>query len=967
MLVRVSLVLLLSVAALWAEPEVTPAELPRVAATPPEKALSTFKIKPGFKLELAACEPEVVDPVALSFDENGRMYVIEMRDYSERRDERLGHVRLLEDTDNDGRFEKSRVFAEDLPWPTAVICYDGGVFVAATPDIFFLKDTNGDGKADERRIVFTGFAKGVARLNVQAMLNSFNWSLDNRIHGATGPNGGQITRPDAPDVVAIDLRGRDFSFDPRTLDFRAETGGSQHGMSFDNEGRKFVCSNSSHIQTSMYEERYAARNRVYSLPRALVDIAVDGGAAPVYRISPDEPWRVIRTQWRVAGKVPGPIEGGGRASGYFTSATGVTIYRGDAYGEDFVGDAFIGDCGSNLVHRKKVRPNGVGLKAERPADELRVEFLASTDNWFRPVQFANAPDGCLYVLDMYREVIEHPWSLPPGIKKHLDLNSGNDRGRIYRIVPEKFKRRGPVQLGKATGAELVKTLEHPNGWHRDTAARLLYERQEKASVHALRGVVENSTNYLARLHALYALAGLRELQPIDLQQALTDGSPVVRRHALRLTEGFPSMWPEVARMEDNDAGVRYQLAFFLGAVKEKAVPLTILLQRESDPWIQAAVLSSLDTPEDDGSAAGRVFSVLAKSPHQLADLARLIGAQGNAGAIASVVESLAPNRGLAVALALAEGLKRSQRSLRDVVPKDVLQKMTAQAAQTSLDLGQSLAQRKEALAFLVNGDSPKPVVAVLESRAPAELQIAAVRSLAQFRNEDIPTAVLPLWPKLEGNTRTEAINAFSARPKWAASVLDAVTEGRIAKSSFTAQQIQMLANHSDPTISRRARTLFSVATNAEREKLIEQFMSATRRTGNASAGRAIYRERCATCHKLGSEGNAVGPDVVTMKASGKEKLLVNLIDPNREVAPQFQSWSVESSDGETVTGLLLKDSGGSVTLATGGGTEATFIRAQVRKLTPQTTSLMPEGLEAGLTENQMCDLLEFLSNPESTQ
>src|SRR5688572_6039102 len=185
------------------------------------------------------------------------------------------------------------------------------------------------------------------------------------------------------DVCSSDL-------DPRTLDFRAETGGSQHGMSFDNEGRKFVCSNSSHIQTLMYEERYAARNRVYSLPRALVDIAVDGGAAPVYRISPDEPWRVIRTQWRVAGKVPGPIEGGGRASGYFTSATGVTIYRGDAYGEDFVGDAFIGDCGSNLVHRKKVHPNGVGLKAERPADEQQTEFLASKDNWFRPVQFANA-------------------------------------------------------------------------------------------------------------------------------------------------------------------------------------------------------------------------------------------------------------------------------------------------------------------------------------------------------------------------------------------------------------------------------------------------------------------------------------------------------------------------------------------------------------------------------------------------
>ncbi|HMJ65174.1 MAG TPA: c-type cytochrome, partial [Candidatus Binatia bacterium] len=184
------------------------------------------------------------------------------------------------------------------------------------------------------------------------------------------------------------------------------------------------------------------------------------------------------------------------------------------------------------------------------------------------------------------------------------------------------------------------------------------------------------------------------------------------------------------------------------------------------------------------------------------------------------------------------------------------------------------------------------------------------------------------------------------------------------RTSFSAQQIQALANHSDATIARRARALFNFATNAERETLIQQFMSATRATGDAQAGSVIYRERCATCHRFGGEGHAVGPDVVTMKTAGKEKLLVNIIDPNREVAPNFQAWSVETTDGETISGLLLKDSAGSVTLATGAGAEATFIRAQVRKLSPQAISLMPEGLEAGLTAKQMADLLEFLTNPE---
>ncbi|MGH8247377.1 MAG: PVC-type heme-binding CxxCH protein, partial [Gammaproteobacteria bacterium] len=330
---------------LAAEPDVVASQLPRVPPTPPEQALGAFKIKSGFRLELVAAEPLVVDPIAMSFDEDGRLYVVEMRDYSERRPERLGRIRRLEDLDGDGHFEKSTVFADGLPWPTAVTCWAGGVFVGATPDILWMKDTNGDGVADEREIIFTGFAADYApfetnRLNVQALMNSFQWSLDNRIHGATSFSGGKVKLVDTPFVRAwlkragvspspggegrgeggptpsrsatsrsqlstlnspLDLRGRDFSFDPRTLEIRAESGGGQHGMSFDNRGGKFVCGNSDHIQQIVYEDRYAARNPYYTMPSPRVSIAADGPAAVVFRISPDEPWRVLRTQWRVAG------------------------------------------------------------------------------------------------------------------------------------------------------------------------------------------------------------------------------------------------------------------------------------------------------------------------------------------------------------------------------------------------------------------------------------------------------------------------------------------------------------------------------------------------------------------------------------------------------------------------------------------------------------------------------------------
>ncbi|MCW5558446.1 MAG: hypothetical protein KIT22_11530, partial [Verrucomicrobiae bacterium] len=256
-----------------AEPGMTADRMPRVPPTEPGDAPATFQMRPGFKAQLVAAEPLVASPVAVAVDEHGRAYVVEMRDYSERRPERLGRVRRLEDTDGDGRYDRATVFLDGLPWPTAVICWKGGIFLGATPGILFAKDADGDGVAEILEPVFDGFAADYApfetnRLNVQALLNSFQWGLDQRIHGATGPSGGSVRRieseftrawrraagvtNDTPNE-ALSLRGRDFSFDPRTLELRAESGGGQHGLSFDDAGRKFLCANSDHLQLVAFD------------------------------------------------------------------------------------------------------------------------------------------------------------------------------------------------------------------------------------------------------------------------------------------------------------------------------------------------------------------------------------------------------------------------------------------------------------------------------------------------------------------------------------------------------------------------------------------------------------------------------------------------------------------------------------------------------------------------------------------
>jgi putative membrane-bound dehydrogenase-like protein len=956
------------------------AELPRIAPKEPAEALKTFTVKPGFRIEQAATEPLVNDPVAMAFDENGRLFVVEMRDYSEQDKESLGVIRLLVDTDEDGKFDQSTIYADQLSWPTAVACWDGGVFVGAAPDIFYFKDTDGDGKADVRKTVFTGFG----RSNVQGLMNTFTWTLDNRIQGATSSSGGDIRRADEPQAKPIVARGRDFQFDPRTLRVELTSGGAQHGLSFDIWGRKFVCSNSDHIQQVMFEDRYVARNPYLTAPSARVSIAADGPQAEVYRTSPVEPWRIVRTRLRVSGEVKGAVEGGGRAAGYFTGATGVTIYRGNAFPEDLQGMAIVADIGSNLVHRKRLALDGLQFVASRMDKES--EFVSSNDIWFRPAQFANAPDGTLYIADVYREVIEHPASIPPMIKKHLDLTSGRDRGRIYRIVPDGFQQPKLPKLGKATTEELVATLAHPNSWHRETASRLLYERQDKAAVEPLVKLAAESPSPLGRMHALYALDGLQALDSNIVSHGLRDSHPRVREHAIRLSErvGDKSKLSDrfFALASDSDMEVRYQLAFTLGNFPG-AGPLEVLKQlakRDGEnKWMRLAILSSL------ADGAGPFFADLVSDSsfrqtpggrEMLLALATQIGLQDRQADVAVLFKGMAelPDSESALTSAivrgLSAGLAKRGRPLKDVLAADsagkaakILQNLLVNAQKAAADEKLSAKVRTDAINTLVLGsfaDVKNLFAQLLDQRQDHEVQQAALGALDRINDPAVAPLVLEKWPTLSPRLRVLAAEALFARKDRIVKLLDAIEKKEFQPTDLESPRVQLLLAYNDPQIRERAKKLLGDVKLGRRQDVVEAYRSVLKLSGDAARGKVAFQKVCAACHRAENVGHESGPNLASMKARGAEAILLNLLDPSREVNPQFVNYVLLTDDGRTLTGMIAAETATSVTLKRAEGATDTVLRINIEELRSTGLSLMPEGMEKQLDQQTMADLIAYI-------
>ncbi len=954
--------------------------LPR---TPAEEQV-TFEVPSGFRVELVAAEPDVVDPVAMCFDERGRIWVCEMRGYpNSGRGTGLitsGRIKLLEDRDGDGVYETSSVWAENLRFPTGLMPWRDGLLVANAPDLLYLKDTRGTGKADSRRVLYTGF--DVA--NIQQLLNSLQFALDNHVHAVAGNAGGRITCPEKPSLPPLDLRGRGIRFRPdEPGSLEPTSGGGQYGLTADDWGRWFTATNSQHLRHIVLPDHYLRRNPALAVPAVTLDIPEHGAACRVYRRSPFEAWRVVRTGQRAGGPdaqrfastelVPG---------GFVTSGCSPLAYNADLFPLEYRGSVFVCDPANNLILRDTLTPHGATFIARRGHAES--EFFTSTDNWCRPVHLTLGPDGAIYVLDFYREVIETPLSLPPDILRRVMVES-RGRGRIWRITTAPAgSRPEPVRLDRANSETLANHLDHANSWWRLTAQRLLLERQARDVVPTLRRLAREASA-VGRAHALWTLAGLGELRPDEIETALLASEPGLREQALILAESHARSSVALQRRmaalaDDPSPRVRFQAAFSLGAIDipESIAALARLAGRvDNDSWTRTAILSSAST------SAGRLLEALARQKDvplpMLRELTALVGASGNEAELGRALRLLGPVGAeptpfqLALLDGLGRGLASSSRPLAALweKPAAALAEPVAQAKQlfdkaavVARNESATPAQRVTATTLLGRGPfAPLAEAAadLLSPQAPPEVQLAAVRALSSHSRSEVSELLLAAWPSAGPTLRREITEALFARKERLSALLTALEKKQVLALQLEPERLARLRKHPDAALRARAEKILAGQQTPERAKVIENYRAALTLKSDLQQGKAVFKKHCATCHQLEGVGVQVGADLqAALRNKSAEALLIDILDPSREVDPRFLAYQVTTRRGQVLSGIIATETASSLTLKRGEGAEETVLRTQLESIESTGKSLMPEGLESQLSKQDLANLIGYL-------
>lgn len=934
----------------------------------PQQSGALIRTKPEFVVELVAAEPLVTDPVAIDFGPDGRLWAAEMHDYPSGLTGDYapgGRVRLLTDLDGDGRYDASSVFLDGIPFPTGVTAWRKGVLVCAAPDIIYAEDTDGDGAADVRRVLYSGFGTH----NYQGRVNSLVYGLDNWVYGSCGLFGGEIKSFASDKPYA--LGDRDFRIHPDSGEIEPATGRTQQGRVRNDWGDWFGCDNSNLARHYPLADHYVRRNPFVVPPAASVNV-------PAYA-EPNRLHPISQSLQRF--KLSGP-------SNHVTAACGLGAYRDELLGPDYSNNLFTCEPVNLVVHRLLLEPSGVTFKGRLAVDETESEFLASTDGWFRPVQARTGPDGALYIVDMYRYVIEHPRWIPPETLASLDVRAGHSLGRIYRVYPKSHPPRPIERLDRLDAAGLVAALDTPNGPQRDLAQQMLHwnkERSGNAVRQPLTKLVRTAERPQTRLQALCSLEGLGLLGDEDLLAGLADAHPGIRRQAIRMAESRLDASPAVLTAAlklaaDADPQVQLQLACSLGETKAPQAARTLaelLAKHQADSYLYAAAMSSVGKAN-----IAQVAAAALEQPGQQASTAkvvdsllRLSAALDERDATGRLLKfAAAPQNGKLAAwqygavAGLLDALDRRKAKLKDSLAPAEQRAIAAvyeQARQTFADEQAAEPARLAAAKLLGReperrADDIERLAAQLVPRNSAELQSAAAAALGRIDDPQALNALLDRWNSFTPALRSSVLDLAMRRTAWLEQLFERVAKQEIPPGSIDASRRQALLEHPDEVVRKSAAKVFAGSGDSDRKRVVRGYLAAVSRDGDRVRGKAVFAKRCAACHRLEEVGHVVGPDLAAVTNKSPEFLLTSILDPNSVVDGRYQQYRAIGDDGRSYLGLLAAETAVSITLKEQEGKEHVLLRNELEELVATGKSLMPEGLEKDVAPAEMSDLLAYL-------
>ncbi|MCS7159536.1 MAG: HEAT repeat domain-containing protein, partial [Gemmatales bacterium] len=671
-------------------------------------------------------------------------------------------------------------------------------------------------------------------------------------------------------------------------------------------------------------------------------------------------------------------------TGHFTSACGIHIYLGDVLPADYQGGAYVCDPVHNLVHRCRIVPQGAIFVAQRV--EQKSEFFASRDPWCRPVFLSTGPDGALYIADFYRAVVEHPQWIPPDVQKRLDLRAGHDRGRIYRVVPEHFSSVKYPDLEQASSAALVRELSHANVWRRDTAQRLLVERQDKSIVPALEHLASNHPDAQARLRALWTLEGLNALSDELITRALSHPEPGLRENALILAEQRLNKSPDLQERiltltYDKNPRVRFQLALTLSVLPpEKSYPALAQLAHHDaeEPWIrQAIVLAAAQNP----LAFTRILATKTPLPDtprpghliMITQLARLIGQRRQDAETVKFLElAISPKwrfkDQLAVITAVLEGQAQARplSFLKGLSPtvRTQLERLASQATHIVQQEDSHLNERIVALRFLASiypSDARQLAEKYLHARYPPDLQLVALQAYSYPLDESHANKLIGRLRELSPGVRAEALERLLRNREVAPWLLNALENGIIQAADLDSRRRQQFLDALPKEL--RARAEKTLGRLSPRQEVLRAYRDALQLKPRPDRGAELFAQHCAQCHQRDSRGIAVGPNLDDARGRTAEQLLEDILNPNAAVAPNYVTYVAETKNGQIFTGILISENEHHIVLLRAQGVREEIRRQDLAEIRAVPVSLMPENLEQSLSKQDLADLIAWLRQP----